>query len=61
MTLFEKKEKIVINSETQKDDFIERLDRAHARYDLHESQESIFSDKISYIFRVNAKDLKKVV
>ena len=29
MTLFTKKEKIILNSELQRDDFIEKLDKAH--------------------------------
>ena len=29
MTLFTKKEKIILNSELHRDDFIEKLDKAH--------------------------------
>lgn len=61
MTLLGKKEKIVINSEQQKDNFIERLDKAHVEYDIKEEQPSMFSNRVSYIFRVSTKDLKKVV
>ena len=61
MTLFDKKEKIILNSELQRDEFIEKLDRAHVRYDVKEDTKSMFGGKNTYIFRVNAEDLKKVV
>ena len=37
MTLFTKKEKIFLNSEQQRDDFIEKLDKAHVDYNVRES------------------------
>lgn len=61
MTLFTKKEKIILNSELQRDDFIEKLDKAHVAYDVKEDTKSVFGGKNIYIFRVNVEDLKKVV
>lgn len=61
MTLFTKKEKIILNSEQQRDDFIEKLDKAHVDYDVREDKTSVFSGKVAYIFSVKATDLKKVV
>ncbi len=61
MTLFSKKEKIILNSELQRDDFIEKLDKAHVDYDVREDKASLFSGKIAYIFCIKTADLKKVV
>ena len=61
MTLFTKKEKIFLNSEQQRDDFIEKLDKAHVDYNVREDKDSLFSGKVAYIFSVKAADLKKVV
>ena len=61
MTLFTKKEKIIFNSELQRDDFIEKLDKAHVDYDVREDKTSVFSEKVTYIFSIRATDLKKVV
>ena len=61
MTLFTKKEKIILNSELQRDDFIEKLDKAHVDYDVREDKASLFSGKIAYIFCIKTADLKKVV
>lgn len=61
MTLFTKKEKIILNSELQKDDFIEKLDKAHVDYDVREDKASVFGGKVAYIFSIKATDLKKVV
>lgn len=61
MTLFSKKEKIILNSELQRDDFIEKLDKAHVDYDVREDKVSVFSGKIACIFSIKTADLKKVV
>ncbi len=61
MSIFSKKEKIVLFSEQQKDQMIEKLEKAHIEYDVRENKESVFSNKVSYILRVNQADLKKVV
>ncbi|MCR4990484.1 MAG: hypothetical protein K6A38_06460 [Lachnospiraceae bacterium] len=61
MTLFAKKEKIILNSEQQKDDFVEKLNSANISYDIKELNESVFSGKTTYIVKLSAKDLKKVV
>ena len=61
MNIFTKKEKIVLRSEQQKDDFIERLEKAHVDYDIHEDKENSFGNDIAYIVRIPAADMKKVV
>ena len=35
MKFFTKKETIILNSELQRDDFIEKLDSAHVAYDVY--------------------------
>lgn len=61
MSIFGKKEKIVLFSEAQKDEMIEKLESAHIEYDIREKSDSVFSNHLSYIVLVNAGDLKKVV
>ncbi len=61
MSLFSKKEKIIVYSEAQKDDYIEKLERANVDYDIREDRSSIFNDKTTYIFRVKAGEFKKVI
>ena len=60
MSLFNKKETIVLKSEQQKDTYIERLEKAHVEYDVFEDRDTIYSRDVSYIIRVKASDLKKV-
>ena len=60
MSLFNKKETIVLKSEQQKDAYIERLEKAHVEYDAFEDRDTIYSRDVSYIIRVKASDLKKV-
>jgi len=60
MSLFNKKETIILKSEKQKDAYIERLEKAHVEYDIFEDRETIYSRDVSYIIRVKVPDLKKV-
>ena len=60
MSLFNKKETIVLKSEQQKDAYIERLEKAHVEYYVFEDRDTIYSRDVSYIIRVKASDLKKV-
>ena len=60
MSLFGKKEIITLYSEQQKDEYIEKLDHAHIVYDLREKKEDSFENRITYVIRVKADDLKKV-
>jgi hypothetical protein len=57
MKFFSKKEKIILRSEQQKDDFIEKLDRVHVDYDIRKEKDSTST----YIIRIEAADMKKVV
>ena len=61
MSLFGKRETITLYSEQQKDEYIEKLDRAHIVYDLREKTEGSFDNRIFYVIRVKADDLKKVI
>ena len=61
MSLFGKKETITLYSEQQKDDYIEKLDQAHIIYDLREKKDGSFENRITYVIRVKADDLKKVI
>jgi hypothetical protein len=60
MSLFHKKETVVLKNEQQKDAYIERLEKAHVEYDVFEDQDNIYSRGVSYIIRIKASDLKKV-
>ena len=60
MSLFNRKETIVLKSEQQKDAYIELLEKAHVDYDVFEDRDTIFSRDVSYIVRVKTSDLKKV-
>ena len=60
MSLFNRKETIVLKSEQQKDAYIERLEKADVDYDVFEDRDTIFGRDVSYIVRVKASDLKKV-
>ncbi len=61
MSLFTKKEKIILRSEQQKDEFIERLDSANVKYDIREDKENSTPGHIAYMIRLDARDMKKVV
>ncbi|MCR5502697.1 MAG: hypothetical protein K6F53_06795 [Lachnospiraceae bacterium] len=61
MMFFSKKETIELFSEQQKDDYIEKLDRANVSYVIKEKEDSSFGGNIHYLVKVNASDLKKVV
>ena len=60
MSLFSKKETVVLKSEQQKDAYIKRLEKAHVEYDVFEDRDTIYSRDVSYIIRVKVSDLKKV-
>lgn len=60
MSLFSRKETIVLKKEQQKDALIERLENAHVEYDVREDRETIYSKDVTYFIRVRAADLKKV-
>jgi len=61
MKLFSKKENIILNSEQQKEDFIEKLENAHVHYVIREKKDEVYSGRRSYVLKVDAEDLKKVV
>ena len=60
MSLFNKKETIILKSEQQKDAYIERLENAHVDYDVFEDRDTVYSRDVTYIIRVKSSDLKKV-
>ena len=68
MTLFTKKENIILNSELQRDDFIEKLDKAHVDYDVREDKASVFGGKViirwycfKYLFQIFNFDTTNVL
>ena len=60
MSLFDRKQKIILKTEQQKDAYIDRLEKAHIEYDIPEERDTVYSRYVSYIIRVKAADLKKV-
>ena len=60
MSLFARKETIILKTEQQKDAYIERLENAHVDYDVFEERDSVYTRDVTYIIRVKAADLKKV-
>ncbi len=61
MKLFSKKAKFMLNSEQQKDDFIEKLESAHIEYDIRKDKDSAINNHPTYIVRIDAADMQKVV
>jgi hypothetical protein len=61
MKLFSKKEKIILRSEEQKEIFINKLENAHIDYDIREDRDSVFSNHPTYIIRIEAADMAKVI
>ena len=60
MKLFHKTTQVVLRSEEQRDEYIEKLQKAHVDYRVFESQNTIYTRDRRYIVRINAEDLKKV-
>ncbi len=60
MSLFSPKKKIMLYSEKQKDDYIEKLDHANISYDIQEKTNSI-NGSIVYVLSMKASDYKKVI
>ena len=60
LNLFNRKSTIILNSAQQKDDYIEKLDQANIPYKISEKKDSFSGDKIVYVIKLNAKDLKNV-
>ena len=61
LKLFHKKEKIILRSEQQREDFIAKLEKANVHYDIREDRDASYGDSITYVVRIDAEDLKKVV
>ena len=61
MKLFRKKEKIILRSEQMKDEFIDKLENAHLDYNIRTDRDESFDGHPTYIIRVYATDLAKVV
>ncbi len=60
MSLFSRKETIVLKNERHKGACIERLENARIEYSIFEEREFIYSRNVSYIIRVKASDLKRI-
>ena len=61
MKLFRKKEKIILRSEQQKEDFVAKLEKAHIDYDIREDWDNASGKSCAYIIRVYAEDYKRVM
>lgn len=60
MRLFAKKEKIIITSEQQREEYVEKLEKAHVYYDIKEDKDAVSSNHPMYILRIYLEDLSKV-
>lgn len=60
MKLFSRKETIILKTERQRDEYIDRLDKAHVDYDVSETYDDMNHRAVTYQIRVSAADLKKV-
>lgn len=60
LNLFNKKGTIILYSAQQKDDYIEKLDQANIPFKISEKKVGFSGDKIVYVIKLNAKDLKNV-
>ena len=60
MSLFTKKETVILKTEQQKDAYIEKLNAAHVDYEVYEDRETIYSRDVTYIVKFRTADLKKV-
>ena len=61
MKLFSRKEQIILNSEQQKDTMVEKLEKAQVKYILREKEADGYSGRPTFIIRLDADDIKKVV
>ena len=61
MLLFKKKLQNVIVNETQKNQLVEKLDDAHINYTLDVKEDQDYRKDTTYVIRLYASDLKKVV
>ena len=60
MKLFTKKEKIVLNSEEQKENLVSKLEDAHIKYRI-QKEDGAEHYRPFYIVSIASEDLKKVV
>ena len=60
MKLFSRKETIILKTEKQRDEYIDRLDKARVDYDISEAHDDMNRRIVTYFIRVNAADLRKV-
>lgn len=60
MNLFQKTNKMIIYSETQKDELVEKLEQAHVTYSIKIKEDTLTSSKPYYELRIASKDFAKV-
>ena len=58
--LFAKKEKVRLFTESQKEEFVEKLERAHVKYTLRIEKDDLPGSPISYLILLKSADLQKV-
>ena len=61
MMLFSKKRRIMLYTEQQRDEFIEKLEKANVEFDIREDKDDVPSHKTAFIISIREKDYKKVV
>lgn len=61
MKLFSKKEKFILGSEQQKEEFIQKLENAHIDYVIREDNGGVSNGHTSYMISIDAADKKKIV
>ena len=59
MKLFHKTTQVVLRSEEQRDEYIEKLQKAHVDYRVFEGQNTVHTRDKRFIVRMNAEDMKK--
>ena len=60
MKLFHKTTQVVLRSEEQRDEYIEKLQKTHVDYRVFEGQNTVHTRDKRFIVRINSEDLKKV-
>ncbi len=60
MKLFSRKKTIILRSEQQKEELIEKFENAHVKYDLRPDKDNVYNNHPSYIVHISASELAKV-
>lgn len=61
MKLFAKKENIVLRSEEERDNLVEKLENLHIKYAVRKDSDGVSGSHITYIIRLRSEDMQKVI